>query len=144
MSPRQQAFAVIAAIGLFLLIVDLVRRRKLREEYAWLWLLMGVAILLPTVFYDALVWLSQLIGAVVVTTTLFILALLFVILICIQFSVRISRLTTQVKDLAQEVALLRAREAADADLMPRSRPPATITPAGPTTIAGALRPETAR
>lgn len=144
MSPRQQLFAVLAAVGLFLLIVELVRRRKLREEYSWLWLLMGVAILFPTIFYPALVWFSELIGAVVITTTLFIVALLFVILVCIQFSVRISKLTTQVKDLAQEVALLRSQDALHTA---RLLPPIDLPALQPDASAGPrdeLRPEAAR
>jgi hypothetical protein len=37
-------------------------------------------------------------------------ALIFIMLLCLYFSLRISALTTQVKNLAQELALLQARQ----------------------------------
>jgi len=48
------------------------------------------------------------VGAVVPTSTLFFLCILYLALLCLHYSIRISHLTHRVKDLAQEVALLRA------------------------------------
>jgi hypothetical protein len=50
---------------------------------------------------------TKIIGAVLPTTTVFIGALVFVLLLAVQFSVTISKLNTQVKNLVQENALLR-------------------------------------
>jgi hypothetical protein len=47
------------------------------------------------------------IGAGLPTSTLFIGSIIFLMLISVQFSIKISRLTNQVKDLAQDNALLR-------------------------------------
>jgi hypothetical protein len=58
--------------------------------------------------YDLLVALTNLVGAVVPTSTLFFLFILYLALLCLHYSIRISRLTLQVKELAQEIALLRA------------------------------------
>ena len=38
---QQKIFAIIASVLIMLLVVELVRRRRLREEYSWLWLLTG-------------------------------------------------------------------------------------------------------
>jgi cell division protein FtsL len=57
--------------------------------------------------YEWLVTLTGLIGAELPTTTLFIFSIIFLMLIAVQFSIKISRLTDQVKNLAQENALLR-------------------------------------
>jgi len=46
MPLRQRIFALTISIGLLLLIVDWVRRRKLREEYSVLWMLTGMVILI--------------------------------------------------------------------------------------------------
>ena len=91
----------------FIFILDLVRRRRLREEYSWLWLLTSVSLFVLVIKSEWLVALTRLIGAVLPTTTLFIVALIFLMLLAIQFSVRISKLTNQIKNLAQENALLR-------------------------------------
>ena len=44
MPPKQKLIVALMAIGLLVFIVEVVRRRKLREEYAWLWILVGVVV----------------------------------------------------------------------------------------------------
>jgi len=107
---RQKIFALIAAIALCIFIVEMVRRRKLREEYSWLWLLTGFGIIVLVLWYDLLVFITKMIGAVLPTTTLFIFGLLFLLLIALHYSVKISTLTDQVRKLAQELAILKAEE----------------------------------
>ncbi len=109
MPIRQKIVAVIIAVSIFVIIVELVRRRKLKEEYSWLWLLTGFGIFILTFRYELLVNISQLIGAVVATSTLFFFALMFLILICLQFSVSITKLEDRTKNLAQELAILKNR-----------------------------------
>ncbi|MFQ5851210.1 MAG: DUF2304 domain-containing protein [Candidatus Binatia bacterium] len=103
---HQRVFAVLASIAVFLLIVELVRRRRLREEYSWLWLLTGVGMIVLVVWYRLLLFVTWMIGAGTPVTTLFLFSSLFLLVIAIHYSVIISRLTTQVKNLAQELALL--------------------------------------
>lgn len=77
MTPRQQAFAIAAGVVTVLLVFELVRRRRLREEFTWLWMFSAATILLITVRYDALVAITHLIGAVLPTTTVFLFGILF-------------------------------------------------------------------
>jgi hypothetical protein len=113
MTPTQRIFALVASLGTLLFILELVRRRKLKEEYSWLWILTSGAMILLVIFYGALEWISAQIGAVLPTTTLFLFALLFLLLISVHFSTVISRLTQQVRRLTQELAILSAeRDAA--------------------------------
>jgi hypothetical protein len=56
MTPRQQVFAIAASIFIVLLVFELVRRKRLREEYTWLWILSAATIFLITVRYDLLVF----------------------------------------------------------------------------------------
>jgi len=107
MLVKQKIFAVIASAALILLIGLLIKRRRLREEYALLWLATGIGILVLIIGYPLLLWVSRLIGAVTPTTTLFLFALLFVILISISFSVRFSKLADQLQQLITELAFLR-------------------------------------
>ena len=104
---RQKIFAIVACIFIMLAVVDLVRRKKLREEYSWLWLLTGATITLLVVCYDLLVLITRLIGAVLPTTTLFIFGLLFLMLISLHYSIQISKLTYKIKEMAQELTLLK-------------------------------------
>lgn len=108
MTPRQQAFAIAASLFIVLLVFELVRRKRLREEYTWLWMLSAVTIFLITVRYDLLVAITHLIGAVLPTTTLFLFGILFLYLICLHHAIKMTALNEQVKKLAQEHALLAA------------------------------------
>jgi hypothetical protein len=129
MPIRQQIFALIVGIAISIFIVEMVRRRKLREEYSWLWLLTGFGIVLLAVWYDLLVFITEMIGAVLPTTTLFVFSLLFLLLISLHYSVKISSLTDQVRKLAQKIAILQSeldeqREAS------KSHPSTTAPPHG--------------
>ena len=106
MPLRQKLVAVFISLFVMGVIVELVRRRKLREEYSWLWLLTGGCLLVLSVWYDLLVSITHAIGAVLPTSTLFFFGLLFLLLINLHYSMKISQLTTQVKNLAQQLALL--------------------------------------
>jgi hypothetical protein len=106
MTLRQQVFALVGAMGLLVFIVEMVRRRRLREEYSWLWILTGVAVLVLSVWFHLLEWLTHLIGAVVPVSTLFVFGILFLVVVNIHFSVKISTLTNQVKNQAQRLAIV--------------------------------------
>jgi hypothetical protein len=113
MKPRFVALGISVLLVVF--IVELVRRRKLREEYSWLWLSLSVAMFVLALWPGLLDFVTGLIGAVLTTSTLFFFALVFLVLINIQFSVEISSLRSQVKNLAQQLALLRQRTEGGAD-----------------------------
>jgi hypothetical protein len=104
---HQKIFAIVASILIMIIVVELVRRRRLREEYSWLWLLTGAVIILLVVWYDLLLFITHLIGAIAPTTTLFIFGLLFLMLISLHYSMQISKLSHQVKEMAQQLTLLK-------------------------------------
>ena len=108
MTPTQRAFAIVISIFTFLVVMELIRRRRLREEYALLWVLTTVGMMVLATWYGLIERITQLIGAVAVTTTLFLFALLFLLLISVHFTTVISRLTVQVRRLTQKLALLQA------------------------------------
>ncbi len=103
---RQKTVAVVIALGILVVILELVRRRKLREEYAALWLLTGVLLLVLAWNYSLLLWLTRLVGAVMPVSTLLFLGILFLLLVSLQFSVRLSTTTRRLKELNQKLALL--------------------------------------
>lgn len=107
MTFKQQIFSLIVSLAVFVLTIELVRKKRLREEYSILWLVTSLAMIVLIIKYDWLIRLTNLIGAVLPTTTLFLGSILFLVLLAVQFSIKISRLSDQVKDLVQENALLR-------------------------------------
>jgi len=107
MTVQQQIFSILVSLGVFFFTIDLVRKKRLREEYSLLWLGTSVLMIVLIIRYEWLLALTRLIGAVLPTTTLFLGSILFLILMSVQFSMKISSLSNQVKDLVQENALLR-------------------------------------
>lgn len=109
MTVHQKVFALIISFTIFVVIISLVRNRKLREEFSWLWLLTGVVVFVLALWYDLLVKLTALIGAVAPTTTLFIFSIIFLVFISLHFAIKVSQLSDQVKNLAQKISLLEAK-----------------------------------
>jgi hypothetical protein len=109
MDPRQRILAAIVAVALLAFIIDLVRRRKLKQEYSWLWIAAGVIIPLIGLNYGLLTWITEAIGAGFTSSTLFFFGILFVVALCLQFSVKISALEDRVKNLTQDAALRNVR-----------------------------------
>jgi len=120
---RQKIVALIVGVALLGVIIELVRRRRLKEEYAWLWIIAGVSILVIGLHYPLLVWITGLIGAGWTTSTLFFFGMIFLIALTLHFSVRISALETRVKNLTQHIALLEAKPDPEED--PEDAPPAS-------------------
>lgn len=109
MIVRQQVFAIIIAIAIFIAIIELVRRRKLREEYSWLWLVTGAALFILAVRIDLLIAITKFIGAQIPTSTIFFFGIIFLILVNLHFSIILSSFANQIKTLSQEVALLKSK-----------------------------------
>jgi hypothetical protein len=106
MNLRQQVLALIIGAGLFLVILDLVRRRRLDERSSCLWLLTGLGILVLAVWYDLLLSFSTLIGITLPTSTVFFFGVMFLMAVSLQQATKISKLADQVKNLTQKIAIM--------------------------------------
>jgi hypothetical protein len=104
---RSVILAIVASIFALVLVLELVRRRRLREEYSLLWLATAFIMLIFSAWRDLLHGLSALVGIVYPPNLLFLLTALFTLLLLLYFSTIITRLTQENKEIAQEVALLR-------------------------------------
>jgi MFS family permease len=98
------SFLVMA--GLFVGILELVRRRRLMERYALLWLCAGLVLLGFSIWRHGLELFAKAVGVAYAPSALFIVALGFILLLLLHFSLVISRLADQTKVLAQRVGLL--------------------------------------
>ena len=101
--------ALILGVALLIFIIDLVRRRKLKEEYSVLWVTTAIVMLVLSVWFELLVWITDLIGGVAPSSTLFFFGLLFVFFMLLHFSLRVSALERQLVSLVQEIGLMSAR-----------------------------------
>lgn len=106
MTFKAQAIAVLCTGGLFVLIIDLVRRRRLMERYALLWLLASFVLLGFAIWTNGLLKLASLVGIYYAPSALFAVAFGFVLMLLLHFSLQMSRLSDQNKVLAQRVSRL--------------------------------------
>ena len=103
---RIQLVAVAVSVLLILVIFQLIRRRKLKEQYSLIWFL-TLAVILLLAFWDAPLYLvANAVGIATPSNLLFLLAIIFLFLMALHFSLLVSRLTDQSKMLAQKLALL--------------------------------------
>ncbi|MBN8617327.1 MAG: DUF2304 domain-containing protein [Anaerolineae bacterium] len=100
-------FGLIAGIGALLFVLELVRRRKLKEEYSLLWLATAVVLIILSVSRPLLDTLASLVGIFYPPSALFLVAMIFVLFILLHFSTVITRLTQENKENAQQLALLK-------------------------------------
>ena len=104
--------AVVATALLLLGVLELVRRRRLLERYALVWLFAAAALLALSIWENLLQRVADVIGVFYPPSALFVIAFVFVLLLLLHFSVAVSRLADQSKVLAQRLALLEERQSA--------------------------------
>jgi hypothetical protein len=133
---RTQLLTALAAVGLALVVLDLVRRRKLSEEFSLLWLVCSVVIALLGFSTPLLRGITRSLGILYESSTVFAFGLAFAVAMLLYVSVRLSRLVQEHVVLARELALLKL----DLELKgrgPGGAPAATAPRAGgPTGTAG--------
>jgi hypothetical protein len=103
---RVQLFAIIGSALLLFFVLEMLRRRRLGEPYALLWLVASVTLLVLSVWDDLLDALSEAVGIRTPANALFVVGFGFVLILLLSFSSVLSRLSRENKLLAQEIARL--------------------------------------
>ncbi|MGI8729896.1 MAG: DUF2304 domain-containing protein [Solirubrobacteraceae bacterium] len=109
METRSQVVAILATAGLFFIVFELVRRRRLMERYALLWLFSTVVLLGLAVWKSLLEEVASAIGIFYAPSALFVIAFGFILVLLLHFSLVISRLADQNKVLAQRIGMMQQR-----------------------------------
>jgi hypothetical protein len=110
MELRVQLVAIAATGILLVVVLELVRRRRLLERYALLWLFSALVLLGLGVWTGLLESVAGAIGIKYAPSALFVIAFGFILVLLLHFSVAVSRLSDQNKVLAQRVAMLEAEQ----------------------------------
>jgi hypothetical protein len=110
MELRIQLVAIGGTAVLLLVVLELVRRRRLLERYALVWLASALILLALGVWKGLLGSIASAIGIVYPPSALFVIAFGFILVLLLHFSTAVSRLTDQSKVLAQRLALMEQRQ----------------------------------
>jgi NO-binding membrane sensor protein with MHYT domain len=103
-----QIVAVAVSASLLVLVVELVRRRRLTEEYSFIWIVCAAALLGLSVWRHVLELAATALGVHYPPAVLLLVLTLFVVVVSLYFSVVVSRHQKQIEALVEEVALLDA------------------------------------
>ncbi len=104
---RTQVIVAVLAVGLALYVLDLVRRRRLSEEYSLLWVVASVAVAILGFTTPLLRALTRALGILYEGSTVFFFGLAFATAMLLYLSVKLSRLGQENHALTRELALLR-------------------------------------
>ena len=101
---------IIIAVGVFIamcVIVNMIRKKNLELRHALTWLAVGISILVLDCFPNLIAWISEKIGIADPVNMLFFFGFCFSLIIIFSLTIAMSRMSIRIKQLAQEVALLK-------------------------------------
>lgn len=98
---------IVFALLVLVIIVSLLLRRRLREKYAILWLVIGIVILVLALFPGVLFALSSVLGVAIPSNLIFALAVVLLVGVALHLSWELSQAEDEVRRIAEDVAILR-------------------------------------
>lgn len=99
--------AFVLSLAIVGVVFEMLRRKKLREKYAALWLIVGIGTLVLAAFPSLLTVVAQTVGVQLPSNLLFIISILLLLGVCLHLSWEISVVEDETRTLAEEVAILR-------------------------------------
>jgi hypothetical protein len=109
MSVTSYILGIVAAVFTLGVVVEMLRRRRIRERHALWWLLAGILALLVGVFPGVLTWAAGVFGVGLPTNLVFFVSIAVLFLVCLQHSSELTTLEDKTRILAEESVLLSAR-----------------------------------
>ncbi|WP_454295668.1 DUF2304 domain-containing protein [Salana multivorans] len=100
-------FALVLCLVLVVFLVHLLRTRRIKERYAGLWITVAVGVVVIGAIPALPIRLAKVVGVEVPANLVFSVALLVLLIVCIQLSIGVSALDERVRTLTEEIALLR-------------------------------------
>lgn len=120
MSVASYIFGIVSALVTLGVVIEMLRRRRLRERHAIWWLIAGLLALVIGVFPTVLDWAASIVGVTLPTNLVFFVSIFILFLVSIQHSTELTTLEQKTQTLAERAALqeirisdLEARLAAD-------------------------------
>jgi hypothetical protein len=99
--------AIIGSIIFLVFVVELIRKRKIKDAYGLLWVFFGMGFIIISVWRQGLEVLSRLLGIYYTPAAFLLILIMAIFMILIQYSLVISRLSENSKTLNQQIGILR-------------------------------------
>lgn len=109
MTPASYVFGIASALFTLFVVIEMLRRRKLRERHAVSWIIAGLLALIIGIFPQTLEWAAAVVGVEIPTNLVFFVSLFILFIVCIQHSGELTDLEDKTRVLAENCALQEAR-----------------------------------
>jgi hypothetical protein len=106
MTDVVQLVSIVVSASLLVTIIELVRRRRLSEEYSLIWIVCAVALFALSLWRNVLDLAASALGVHYPPAVLLLVLTFFVVIVSLYFSVVVSRHRQDIEKLVEEVALL--------------------------------------
>jgi hypothetical protein len=112
MTIASYVLGVVSAVLVLGIVIEMLRRRRLRERHALWWLVAGVLALIAGVFPSTLQWAANVVGVQLPTNLIFFVSVAILFLVCLQHASELTTVEAKTRTLAEQAALqeLRIRE----------------------------------
>ncbi|WP_243063508.1 DUF2304 domain-containing protein [Humibacter sp. RRB41] len=112
MTTASYVLGVVASLLVLIIVIEMLRRRRLRERHALWWLIAGILALIAGIFPKTLEWAAQLVGVQLPTNLVFFVGIAILFLVCLQHSAELTTVEAKTRTLAEQSAMqeLRIRE----------------------------------
>jgi hypothetical protein len=99
-------FGIVSAALILVVVIELLRRRHLRERHAMWWFVAGVLALVAGIFPQTLEWAASVVGIEVPINLVFFVSIAILFLVLLQHSAELTKLESKTRTLAERVALM--------------------------------------
>lgn len=109
MNPVQYVLGIAASVATFAIVIEMLRRRRLRERHAGWWIIAGLFAIVISVFPDTLRFASEILGFEVPVNLVFFLSLFILFLVALQHSSELTQLESHNRSLVERLIVLELR-----------------------------------
>lgn len=102
-----QIISILVSLTLFVIVFNLVRKRRLKTEYSLIWLTVSTIFIIFSFWKNGIDWLANIMGISYAPSVLFLMMLFGIVMILIEFSLIISKQSEKIKILTQEIGLMK-------------------------------------
>jgi len=106
MPAVQKTFILLIIFLVFVTVIYFIRTKQLKEEYSWIWFLLTLSMLIVIIKLDILIKICNILEIKTPAFLCMFITIIFLLLLCIQYAIVISRHKTDIKNLVQKIALL--------------------------------------
>lgn len=106
MTPTSYILGIISALLVLTIVVEMLRRGRLRERHAIWWFVAGAFALVAAVFPVTLEWTSELLGVAIPVNLVFFVSIAVLYFVCLQSSAELTELEAKTRVLAERIAIL--------------------------------------